>query len=152
MTRIHFLYGSGILLLLLLFALGLIQNDPLSIPQEQRQEIPFTRVQSQDLSSELQKWVHDSRAMHLAQSKTVADTQYILLTYGNRPKSYDVAVETILQVDDRIEVWVQFTQTQYGQPPTPEMGQPYDLIAMEPREGPIRFVALGDEEYIPTLQ
>lgn len=106
----------------------------------------------QPLPAAVQAWVEDSRTMFLAQSRTVGDTRYLLVTYGEKPTGgYAVEIGEVVVANDKISVPVRFKKPAPGEMVTQALTYPYDLKEMEARDLPVEFVPSGDEEYLPTL-
>jgi hypothetical protein len=113
---------------------------------------PVPPGQDEPLPEAVQSWIEDSRTMFLAQSRTVGDTLYLLVTYGEKPTGgYAVEIGEIVVADGKISVPVMFRKPAPGEMVTQALTYPYDLKKIAAQELPVEFVPSGDEEYLPTL-
>ncbi|MCL5981082.1 MAG: protease complex subunit PrcB family protein [Firmicutes bacterium] len=113
---------------------------------------PAPPGQDEPLPAAIQAWIEDSRTMFLAQSRTVDDTLYLLVTYGERPTGgYEVEIGEVVAAAGKISVPVRFKKPAPGEIVTQALTYPYDLIELEARNLPVEFVPSGDEEYLPAL-
>ena len=101
---------------------------------------------------EIDAWVERSLPMFLAQSRELAGTQYLLVTYGVKNDGYAVEITAVDVKVDRVEVTVQFTKPAPGQRGDGTVDYPYALREIPATGLPAVFVAQGAEEYLPQLQ
>lgn len=101
---------------------------------------------------EINAWVERSLPLFLAQSRELAGTQYLLVTYGLKSGGYAVEITAVDVQADRVEVKVQFTEPAPGQQGGEIAEYPYALREIPATGLPAVFVAQGAEEYLPQLQ
>jgi len=105
-----------------------------------------------ELPSEIEEWVEYSSKMWLAQDREYNDSLYLLVTYGEKPTSgYDVEITQVVEKDDEIVVNVNFTEPAEDEPVLQVLTYPYDVKEIAATDKPVRFVAEGAEEYVPTI-
>jgi hypothetical protein len=97
-------------------------------------------------------WIEDSRNMWIAQEKVHDSLMYLLVTYGVQPTSgYSVNITQVRRVGDEIIVTVHFTEPGPDDPVTLVPTRPYDLVIIDARDLPVRYIVEGAEEFVPTL-
>jgi len=110
-------------------------------------------VEKSGLPVELDEWVDYSREMNVAQAVEEEDTLYLLVTYGKRPTGgYEVEIKDVVEEENQLSVYVEFTAPAPNEPVTSVSTYPYDLKEIEPSRLPVEFYAEGAEEYVPRLQ
>lgn len=123
----------------------MIWDEPIA-PQN---AAPEEEVYTED---EIEVWKDNSRELMLAQDVVIDDTLYLLVTYGVRPTGgYSVKITDVAEKEEELVVTAEFTEPGEDEPVTQALTRPYDLKEMEPTDLPIKFVAEGDEAYVPTL-
>jgi len=115
--------------------------------------LDFTRVEYQDLPSEIQSWIDSSRRQEIVQTKDFEGYTYILVTYGEKPTGgYRVEIKELRKTDDHIEVFVEFQAPAPDQMVTQAFTYPYDLVRIKPADLPFQFTALGEQEHVMELR
>ncbi|MBS3983232.1 MAG: protease complex subunit PrcB family protein [Dethiobacter sp.] len=103
-------------------------------------------------TAEIDAWVERSLPLFLAQSRELAGTQYLLVTYGLQNDGYAVEITAVDVEAERVKVTVQFTAPAQGQQGDGTVEYPYALREIPATGLPVVFVAQGAEEYLPRLQ
>ncbi|MBS4026926.1 MAG: protease complex subunit PrcB family protein [Clostridia bacterium] len=104
------------------------------------------------LPNKVQEWVENSQAIFLGQTYEYDGKLYILATYGTKPSGgFAVKITGVRELNDVIEVDVEFTKPEPGQMVTEAITYPYDLVDIKPTTKEIKFVAAGAEIHVPTL-
>jgi len=105
------------------------------------------------LPVEVDKWVDYSRNIRLGQAVEDNGTLYILVTYGKKNTGgYEVEITEVVEGEDRLTVYAEFTAPAEDQPVTQVITRPYDLKELEATGLPVDFMAKGDEKYVPGLK
>ncbi len=104
------------------------------------------------LPVQIKEWVDYSREIMCAQAREFEDSLYLLVTYGEQPTGgYHVEITDVTEGEDQLEVTVEFTEPEEGEPVTQAITYPYDMKEIEPTDLPVKFIAEGDMSVVPTL-
>ena len=129
---------------------GATRTVTITTSEEEYVVIPEKEVEV--IPEEIQSWIEDSRKMWLAQEKSHEDALYILVTYGEKPTGgYVVDIEYVVEKEGEIFVTVHFTEPDEDDPVSMALTYPYDLYVIQDTTKPVNYLAVGAEEYIPTL-
>ncbi len=105
------------------------------------------------LPAEIEEWVEYSRGIWLAQTREYEGSLYLLVTYGEQPTGgYRVEITDVVEEDDQLTVYVEYTEPGEDNIVTQAITYPYDLVKVEPTDLPVTFVAEGDVEFVPVLE
>ncbi|MFO7952678.1 MAG: protease complex subunit PrcB family protein [Bacillota bacterium] len=101
----------------------------------------------EELPSEIETWVEESKYHFGGDSRIYDDQRYILAAYGERPTGgYSVEITSIKRKEDKIVVTAHFTAPEEGEPVTQAITYPYDLVVIEETELPVDFGTTGDDD------
>jgi len=101
---------------------------------------------------EIEEWIEYSRKLMLAQAREHEGVLYLLATYGERPTGgYHVEISDVREEAEQLEVTVKFTEPDEDEPVIQVITYPYDLEMVEPTDLPVKFIAEGDEGFVPML-
>lgn len=115
-------------------------------------QVNLDRPEKGDLSERVAAWLEDSLDMFIGQQYRHDGKLYILVTYGEKPSGgYAVEITDLQYEQDRLVVTVNFIEPKKGDMVTDDLTYPYDLIVIDDPDLPVKFDAVGAEEYIPTL-
>jgi len=105
------------------------------------------------LPAEIEEWVEYSRDLWLAQAREYEGSLYLLVTYGEQPTGgYRVEITDVVEGEDELRVYVEFTEPGEDDIVTQAITYPYDIIIVEPTDLPVTFVAEGDVDFVPALE
>ena len=137
------MYRVWACLLAALFLIAITGCLPEGVEPENRQNA---------LPPEIEDWVNSSKEIFLGQSRYFAERFYVLATYGVKPTGgYAVKIVQIEEREDRLIVTVRFERPAEDAVVSEAITYPYDLAIIETKPLPVDFIALGAEEYVPTL-
>ncbi len=132
-------------------------GDHIIFDYYENERLTITRMEKledkTELPGEIKEWVECSSSMLLAQDREYDGFLYLLVTYGEKPTSgYDVEITQVLETADEIVVSVEFTEPAEDEAVLQVLTYPYDKREIPAIDKPVRFVARGAQEYLPTLK
>lgn len=116
-------------------------------PGKMEFEQGFCRPDYSSLPGEIRNWIAYSREIPSVQEKYYAGYRYVLITEGMKPTGgYGVEVEEVLEEDGELKILIRSYGPGVGQMVTQALTYPYDLIIVENKELPLRFIDADDPD------
>ncbi|MEW6623753.1 MAG: Gmad2 immunoglobulin-like domain-containing protein [Bacillota bacterium] len=107
----------------------------------------FYRPDHQSLPEEIANWVDYSKELPAVQEKQFNGSRYVLITEGMKPTGgYSVEVVEVAAREGFLEIRVKSVEPGEDEMVTQALTYPYDLIIIEEKELPLRFVDVDNAD------
>ncbi|WP_221038852.1 protease complex subunit PrcB family protein [Gelria sp. Kuro-4] len=122
------------------------------VEPEPEKQLPLKKISVTEAPPAVRELAQHSRELELAQTITLGDQTYLLVTRGMKPTGgYGVDIESVVDTGDEIVVKVKYRNPAPGAAVTQVITYPCVLAAIPKAERPVRFQGTGDV-YVPQLQ
>ncbi|MTI82636.1 MAG: protease complex subunit PrcB family protein [Firmicutes bacterium] len=107
----------------------------------------FYRPDYQSLPDEIVNWIEFSKELPLVQEKRYDGKRFVLITEGMKPTGgYSLDVEEVDILEEELVIRVKSTKPGENDYVTQAITYPYDLIVVENKELPLKFIDVDDED------
>lgn len=134
---------------------SIILGEPVTVTPVETgpvKKVPFKEIPVSETPQAVQELVNRSRDLELAQTITLGDQSYLVVSRGPQGTGgYGVDIEKVVEDKDEIVVTVKYTDPSPGTIVTLAITYPVVVAGMPKAEKPVRFVGLRDV-YVPQLR
>ncbi|MGI6603851.1 MAG: protease complex subunit PrcB family protein [Firmicutes bacterium] len=120
-------------------------------PPDPEKKPSFQMLNPAEAPQGVRDLINRSRELELAQTITVGEETYLVVTRGVKPTGgYAVEIESVVDTGEEIEVQVRYVDPAPDAIVTQALTYPVALAVLPKVEKPVRFIGV-DEAYIPQL-